>query len=152
MFWEDIVDRELMNDHMRQKQRRMPSSTGADSAYRLDDIRSYVYNSSIYSYLANITLVRLTFKEVKAHAIYFLLELEKQGKVTRNDGYQGILNAIAGDVRSKHRKRLQRQQELASMNEALQHLAERKKHYEEQIKSYNDYVETAMNTMQKGKR
>ena len=65
MFWEDIVDRELMNDHMRQKQRRMPSSTGADSAYRLDDIRSYVYNSSIYSYLANITLVRLTFKEVK---------------------------------------------------------------------------------------
>ena len=152
MFWEDIVDRELMNDHMRQKQRRMPSSTGADSAYRLDDIRSYVYNSSIYSYLANITLVRLTFKEVKAHAIYFLLELEKQGKVTRNDGYQGILNAIAGDVRSKHRKRLQRQQELASMNEALQHLAERKKHYEEQITSYNDYVETAMNTMQKGKR
>ena len=152
MFWEDIVDRELMNDHMRQKQRRMPSSTGADSAYRLDDIRSYVYNSSVYSYLANITLVRLTFKEVKAHAIYFLLELEKQGKVTRNDGYQGILNAIAGDVRSKHRKRLQRQQELASMNEALQHLAERKKHYEEQIKSYNDYVETAMNTMQKGKR
>ena len=69
MFWEDIVDRELMNDHMRQKQRRMPSSTGADSAYRLDDIRSYVYNSSIYSYLANITLVRLTFKEVKAHAL-----------------------------------------------------------------------------------
>ncbi|EJD01008.1 uncharacterized protein FOMMEDRAFT_21471 [Fomitiporia mediterranea MF3/22] len=133
MFWEDIVDRELMNDHLRQRQRRMPSTTGAESAYRLDDIRS------------------LTFKEVKAHAIYFLLELEKQGKVTREDGYQGILNAIAGDVRSKHRKRLQRQQELTSMNEALQHLNERKKYYEEQIKSYNNYVEGAMNTMQKGK-
>ena len=89
---------------------------------------------------------------MKAHAIYFLLELEKQGKVTREDGYQGILNAIAGDVRSKHRKRLQRQQELTSMNEALQHLNERKKYYEEQIKSYNNYVEAAMNTMQKGKR
>lgn len=89
---------------------------------------------------------------MKAHAIYFLLELEKQRKVTREDGYQGILNAIAGDVRSKHRKRLQRQQELASMNEALQHLSERKKNYEEQIKSYNNYVEVAMNTMQKGKR
>ena len=38
------------------------------------------------------------------------------------------------------------------MNEALRHLTERKKYYEEQIKSYNDYVETAMNTMQKGKR
>ncbi|OCB84496.1 hypothetical protein A7U60_g8482 [Sanghuangporus baumii] len=133
MFWEDIVDRELMNDHMRQRQRRMPSTTGAESAYRLDDVRS------------------LTFKEVKAHAIYFLLELEKRGKVTREDGYQGILNAIAGDVRSKHRKRLQRQQELDSMNEALRQLSERKKYYEEQIKSYNDYVEAAMNTMQKGK-
>ena len=95
---------------------------------------------------------RLTFGKVKADAIYFLLELEKRGKVTRDDGYQGILNAIAGDVRSKHRKRLQRQQELKSMADALQHLNERKKHYEEQIKSYNNYVETAMATMQKGKR
>lgn len=40
MFWEDIVDRELMTDHMRQRQRRMPSTTGAESAYRLDDIKS----------------------------------------------------------------------------------------------------------------
>lgn len=95
---------------------------------------------------------RLSFKEVKAHAIYFLLELEKQGKVTREDGYQGILNAIAGDVRSKHRKRLQRQQELESMTKTLKHLAERKRFYEEQIKSYNNYVEAAMNTMQKSKK
>ena len=40
MFWEEIVDRELMNDHLRARQRRMPSTTGAESAYRLDDIRS----------------------------------------------------------------------------------------------------------------
>ena len=40
MFWEDIVDREMLNDHMRQRQRRMPSSTGQESAYRLEDIRS----------------------------------------------------------------------------------------------------------------
>lgn len=153
MFWEDIVDRELMNDNLRQRRRRMPSTTGAESAYRLDDIRSYVaFVITSFPYLTLNFVGRLTFKEVKAHAIYFLLELEKQGKVIRDDGYQGILNAIAGDVRSKHRKRLQRQQELASMNEALQHLTERKKYYGEQIKSYNDYVEAAMNTMQKGKR
>jgi Ras GTPase-activating-like protein IQGAP2/3 len=94
---------------------------------------------------------RQSFRDVKAHAIFFLLELEKQGKVTREDGYQDVLNAIASDVRSKHRKRLQRQQEKASMREALQHLRERKKAYEEQIKSYNDYVDMAMATMQKGK-
>lgn len=88
---------------------------------------------------------------MKALAISNLLELEKQGKISREDGFQGILNAIAGDVRSKHRKRLQRQQEMGSMNEALRQLAERKKYFEEQIDSYHNYVETSMNTMQRGK-
>ena len=96
-------------------------------------------------------LSRQSFRDVKAHAIFFLLELEKQGKVTRQDGYQGILDAIAGDVRSKHRKRVQRQQEKASMREALSHLKERRKYFEEQIKSYHDYVDGAMATMQRGK-
>jgi len=96
-------------------------------------------------------LVRLKFGAVKALAISFLLELENQGKITRSDGFQGVLNAIAGDVRSKHRKRLQRQQEMENMNDALRHLAERKKYFEEQINSYHNYVETAMNTMQRGK-
>lgn len=94
---------------------------------------------------------RLSFREVKAHAIFFLLELEKIGKITRDDGYQGILNAIANDVRSKHRTRLQRQQEINTMSEALTHLNQRKKEFEEQINSYNNYVETAMATMQRGK-
>jgi RasGAP C-terminus len=93
----------------------------------------------------------LSFREVKAHAIFFLLELEKQGKVTRSDGYQDILNAIAHDVRSKHRTRLQRQQEIENMTEALRHLKERKKYFEEQINSYNSYVEVSMATMQRGK-
>ena len=93
----------------------------------------------------------MSFREVKAHAIFFLLELEKQGKVTRSDGYQGLLNGIAHDVRSKHRMRLQRQQEIENMTEALRHLKERKKYFEEQINSYNSYVEVAMATMQRGK-
>ena len=88
---------------------------------------------------------------MKALAISNLLELEKLDKISREDGFQGILNAIAGDVRSKHRKRLQRQQEMESMNEALRQLAERKKYFEEQIDSYHNYVETSMNTMQRGK-
>lgn len=84
-------------------------------------------------------------------AIQHLLKLESLQKISRDDGFQGILNAIAGDVRSKHRKRLQRQQEMESMNEALQHLAERKKYFQEQIDSYHNYVDAAMNTMQRGK-
>ncbi|KAM5540380.1 hypothetical protein V8D89_005838 [Ganoderma adspersum] len=129
--WEGILE-EMERDMMRH-QRRMPSTHGGDGAYRLEDIRS------------------MTFREVKAHAIYFLLELEKQGKITRMDGYQGILNAIAGDVRSKNRRRVQRLHEKDSMEDSLKHLADRKKYFEEQIKQYHDYVETAMNTMQRGK-
>jgi Ras GTPase-activating-like protein IQGAP2/3 len=33
----------------------------------------------------------------------------------------------------------------------LRHLKERKKYFEEQINSYNSYVEVAMATMQRGK-
>ncbi|THH32726.1 hypothetical protein EUX98_g1475 [Antrodiella citrinella] len=129
--WEDII--EETQREMVKNQRRMPSTTGADSAYRLEDIQS------------------MSFREVKAHAIYFLLELEKQGMISRQDGYQGILNAIAGDVRSKNRRRVQRQHERENLEEAMKDLQERKKHFEEQINSYHDYVETAMSTMQRGK-
>ncbi|KAI0268208.1 hypothetical protein BC834DRAFT_821746 [Gloeopeniophorella convolvens] len=132
-MWEDILESEMESDHRLRHPRRMPSTAAQESAYRLEDIR------------------QLSFREVKAHAIFFLLELEKQGKITRDDGYQGILNAIAHDVRSKHLMRLQRQQEIENMADALQHLTERKKYFEEQINSYNSYVEVAMATMQRGK-
>ena len=102
------------------------------------------------SFRSAVTSRRLTFKEVKAHTIFFLLELEKKEKITRNDGFQGVLNAIAGDVRSKHRKRIQRQQEMESVQSVLKELAARKKYFEEQINSYHDYVDAAMNTMQRG--
>lgn len=126
--WEAIIA-EMDNEP---DSRRMPSTLG-DAGYRLEDIRL------------------LQFKEIKARTIFYLLELEKQGKIMRNDGFQGILNAIASDIRSKHRKRLQRQQEMDSMMDALKHLNERKKYFQEQIDSYHDYVEAAMATMQRGK-
>ena len=101
--------------------------------------------------MANVAC-RLAFREVKAHAIFFLLELEKLGKLNRADGYQGILNAIAADVREKHRKRITRKNELDSMKQALKDLRKRKADYEAQIDSYKRHAEAAMNTMQeKGK-
>lgn len=133
LVWEDILEAEMESEMKQPPGRRQPSAAAPDSAYRLEDIRSW------------------NFAAVKRLAISNLLELEKQGKISRNDGFQGILNAIAGDVRSKHRKRIQRQQEMESMSEALRQLADRKKYFLEQIDSYNKYVESAMSTMQKGK-
>ncbi|CAK5275652.1 unnamed protein product [Mycena citricolor] len=131
MIWEDILESEAQHEQAGHS-RRQPSTTAGDAAYRLDDISSF------------------NFAHVKLRTIEFLIKLEKLGKVSRSDGFQGILNAIAADVRSKHRKRIQRQQEMESMTEALQHLAENKKQLEEKINSYHSYAEAAMQTMQRG--
>lgn len=40
LLWEDIVENEMATDRMRERQRRMPSTAGGDSAYRLEDIRA----------------------------------------------------------------------------------------------------------------
>ncbi|KZO93170.1 hypothetical protein CALVIDRAFT_486222 [Calocera viscosa TUFC12733] len=133
MIWGDIVAQEFPSEQGRNKMLRLPAPTASDSAYRLADIRTQSY------------------RDIKAQAMFYLLELEKLGKLTRANGFQGILNAIAGDVRSKHMKRMQRKNELESMEDALRHLAERKKTFEDQISSYHSYIDSAMNTMQRGK-
>ncbi|KAJ7276452.1 hypothetical protein B0H12DRAFT_1085502 [Mycena haematopus] len=131
-IWNAILEAEEEQEQAQYSHgRRQPSTTAGDAAYRLDDIRS------------------ASFAQVKAWTIGFLMELEKMGKITRDDNFQGILNAIAGDVRSKHRKRIQRQQEMESMNEALRQLKESKKQLEEKIKSYHSYVDNTMQTMQR---
>lgn len=93
----------------------------------------------------------MSFQQVKAGALEFLLELEKKGLVTRKDSFQGILNAIASDVRSKHRKRVQRQQEIASMKEALKSLQERQKDFQAKVEAYQSFRGAAMQTMQNSK-
>lgn len=99
----------------------------------------------------NTTIYRLSYADVKEHALFYLLELERLNKVTRADGYQDVLNVIAADLRSKHRRRIRRRQEMDAMNDALKHLNERKASYKEQIASYNNYVDSAMSTLQRGK-
>ncbi|KAJ7368408.1 ras GTPase-activating protein [Mycena albidolilacea] len=132
-IWDEILEAEAEQEQAQYvHSRRQPSTTAGDAAYRLDDIRSS------------------NFSMVKARTIGFLLKLEQLGKITRADKFQGILNAIAGDVRSKHRKRIERQQEMESMNEALRQLTESKKQLEEKIKSYHSYVDNTMQTMQRG--
>jgi Ras GTPase-activating-like protein IQGAP2/3 len=40
LLWEVILENEMENEHVRQIPRRQPSTTAAESAYRLEDIRS----------------------------------------------------------------------------------------------------------------
>ena len=60
----------------------------------------------------------MTYAEVKSQALENILNLENpatppQYRVSRQHNYQEVLNALAADIRSKHRRRLERQRESA---------------------------------------
>ncbi|KAK0546133.1 iqgap- protein [Tilletia horrida] len=128
--WDEIVALEVASDRQRQgggKRRPAPPQLGP----KLEDVR------------------RLTFPELKARTLENMLRLEKLGKVSRSNNYQDMLNAIAIDIRNKHRKRVQRHNEKAAMLTTLDNLAEKKAYLEEQIASYNSYIDASMQAMQK---
>ncbi|PWN48300.1 hypothetical protein IE53DRAFT_203326 [Violaceomyces palustris] len=128
MTWEEIVSLEVAADRQRQRGQRPPAPHGGP---RLEDVR------------------RLSFAELKARTLENMLALEKLGKVSRSNGYQDMLNAIAVDIRNKHRKRIQRHNEKAAMNVTLTNLSEKKAYLEDQINSYHSYIDASMQTMQK---
>jgi len=93
---------------------------------------------------------------LKKIALENVLKLEQTGKISRHNQFQDILNAIATDIRTKHRRREQRHRELDGVQQTLSHLDEKAQFLDEKLKSYNDYIEQAMSTLQstkkKGKR
>ncbi|GAC94660.1 GTPase activating protein [Pseudozyma hubeiensis SY62] len=95
---------------------------------------------------------RMSFAELKARTLENMLRLEQLGKVSRANKYQDMLNAIAIDIRNKHRKRIQRANEKQAMNGTLTTLAEKKRYLEEQIGSYHSYIDASMQTMQGGRK
>ncbi|WFD35158.1 iqgap- protein [Malassezia cuniculi] len=94
----------------------------------------------------------LSYEELKAATLENMLCLEKLGCVRRSNGFQDMLNAIANDIQSKHRRRVRRSAETQAMNESLRKLAEQRRYMEDQIESYNSYIDRSMNAMQKRSR
>lgn len=99
-------------------------------------------------------LETVSYAELKRTALENILQLEQFGKITRRNQYQDLLNLIANDIRTKHRRRVQRSRELETVNQTLAHLREKAAYLDAQLKSYNDYIEQAMLTLQtkKGKK
>ncbi|KAH0543591.1 hypothetical protein FGG08_002152 [Glutinoglossum americanum] len=102
--------------------------------------------------LADIT--SMSYSELKRTALENIVALEQAGGITRHNHYQDLLNDIAVDIRTKHRRRIQRQKELEGVKATLGNLNEKSVWLEQQLKSYNDYIEQAMVTLQnkKGKK
>ena len=102
-----------------------------------------------------IDIASMTYPELKRTALENILRLEQQyGRLMRHNHYQDLLNAIAVDIRTKHRRRIARQRELEAVKLTLARLNDQAGYLEGQLKTYNDYIEQAMVTLQnkKGKK
>lgn len=99
-------------------------------------------------------IASMSYAELKRTALENILRLEHLGRLTRHNHYQDLLNAIALDIRTKHRRRIQRQRELETVRLTLARLNDQASYLEGQLKTYNDYIEQAMVTLQnkKGKK
>lgn len=96
-------------------------------------------------------MTRMTYYELKRTALENVMHLEQMGRISKQNLYQDVLNAIASDIRTKSRRRVQRQRELEGVRLTLGNLHEKAKYLEQQRKSYDDYIEQAMATLQNKK-
>jgi hypothetical protein len=94
----------------------------------------------------------ISYSELKRIALENIMRLEMEyGRISRHNSYQDLLNAIALDIRTKSRRRVQRQRELETVKATLDNLHEKAIWLEQQRKSYDNYIEQAMMTLQNKK-
>ncbi|KXX74680.1 Ras GTPase-activating-like protein rng2 [Madurella mycetomatis] len=119
-----------------------------------DDFSSGSNTRGAYSDANMVDVTRMSYYDLKRIALENIMRLEHMGRISRHNYYQDVLNAIAVDIRTKSRRRVQRQRELEGVRLTLGNLHEKAKYLEQQRKSYDDYIEQAMATLQnkKGKK
>ncbi|KAL0935096.1 Ras GTPase activating [Colletotrichum truncatum] len=116
-----------------------------------DDFTTDTNTKGAYSDAHMVDVTRMSYYDLKRTALENIMRLEHMGRISKHNFYQDILNAIALDIRTKSRRRVQRQRELEGVRLTLANLHEKAKYLEQQRKSYDDYIESAMATLQKNK-
>ncbi|KAJ0347372.1 hypothetical protein COL26b_006257 [Colletotrichum chrysophilum] len=116
-----------------------------------DDFANEDSTKGAYSDAHMVDVTRMSYYDLKRTALENIMRLEHMGRISKHNYYQDILNAIALDIRTKSRRRVQRQRELEGVRLTLSNLHEKAKYLEQQRKSYDDYIESAMITLQKNK-
>ncbi|KAI5356662.1 Putative rasGAP protein [Septoria linicola] len=156
--WISLVQEELAE---KEQQTRRPNHKRSPSHF---DPRASVRSGralSVYSEAPSafsedrrdlIDLQGMTYAELKSTALENILQLEQphvppQFRVSRHNNYQEILNALAADIRQKHRRRIERQRETESTRATIQQLDAKAQFLDDQLKSYNDYIEQCLHTL-----
>jgi len=91
-----------------------------------------------------------SLEETKLKILANAEALEKEKLCSKVDGYQGLLNAVAQDIRNQRIYRKQRKAEIAKLTLAIEHLETKKGFYMSQIDAYDQYVGSCVNNMAKG--
>ncbi|KAJ1918752.1 iqgap- protein [Tieghemiomyces parasiticus] len=91
-----------------------------------------------------LDLSALTFNSLKKMTLLHMAKLESEGQVSKSNEYQAMLNSIATDIRNKHRRRVQRTQELRKIRQTLVNLAEKSGYLDEQKRTYLDYIHSCI--------
>lgn len=71
--------------------------------------------------------------------------------MSRVDGYQIIVTAIAKDICNKKKYRIMRDKELQTLRATKERLEEKTKYYEEQVEFYNQYIQRCLENLHTGK-
>ncbi|KAK9783201.1 hypothetical protein SCARD494_13422 [Seiridium cardinale] len=116
-----------------------------------EDFTSGDNTKGAYSDVNMVDVTRMSYYDMKRNALENIMRLEQLGRISKQNYYQDVLNAIALDIRTKSRRRIQRQREVEGVRLTLSNLHQKAKYLEQQRKSYDDYIEQAMATLQKNK-
>ncbi|XP_070512336.1 ras GTPase-activating-like protein IQGAP1 [Cardiocondyla obscurior] len=81
----------------------------------------------------------------------YLNKLELEGWVSRTDGYQTIVTAIARDICNKNKYRVARDKELQTLRATKVRLDEKTRYYQEQVEFYNKYIKGCLQNLHSGK-
>lgn len=92
-----------------------------------------------------------SLNDCKSQLRAYLSKLELGGWVSRTDGYQNIITAVAKDLCNKSKYRVLRRSELQTLKSTKQSLDAKTRYYEEQVQFYNEYIHRCLENLNTGK-
>ncbi|GME90457.1 unnamed protein product [Ambrosiozyma monospora] len=110
-------------------ERKRLASSNVESAFEKEALNE-IFNS--------------TFPQVKKRAIELILGLERMGALTRNDGYQELLNDIAFDIKTVKSQKEERDRQFRVVIDTLTKLKQKERTC---AKIYNSYINDIDNAM-----
>ncbi|KAL6436488.1 hypothetical protein ACFW04_004757 [Cataglyphis niger] len=117
------------------------------------EITSSPMCAKLFNYSSMSTTIResSSINDCKMQLRAYLNKLELEGWVTRADGYQTIVTAIARDICNKNKYRIARDKELQTLRATKMRLDEKTRYYQEQVEFYNEYIRGCLQNLHRGK-